>query len=353
MPRTPRFPASCRSARACLPLAVVLVAALAGACQRAPAPSAGSRAGWPSELTFGFAAGSDTDAILEFNKPLAARLEKAIGIPVKIFVATSYTAVVEAMRARRIDGLQTGVFSYLMAVQEAGAEAIAVMIYSETPPPGVPVFDPTLTPYYYSVISVKKGNGIRTLADLKGRTFNFVEPASTSGHLVPKTELIKAGYVPDRDLKTRFAGSHAASLLSLWHGQADAAATAETILRRTATGGQIEYCGFPEEELGRLRSKAEVEAIFAACPDGHIAAIHYSSPIPGTPIAVRKDLPADLKALIKASLLATPQDPEFIAAGRRWYVDPTKDQGLPNLDAFYNPLREMAKLLDLDLRTLQ
>jgi phosphate/phosphite/phosphonate ABC transporter binding protein len=215
------------------------------------------------------------------------------------------------------------------------------------------VYDASLRPEYYSVSSVKKGSGIRSLADIKGRSFTFVEPASTSGHLVPKTELIKAGLAPDKDVRTMFAGSHPGALIALWNGKADASATAETILSRIAASQQIEYCGFPDHQIGRPRSKADIKAVFDACPDGKLVAIHYSDPIPGTPLALRGDLPANLKAIIKASLLSTPDDSEFIKAAKRWYVDPSKEKGLANLDACYSSIRELAKLLDLDLKTLQ
>jgi ABC-type phosphate/phosphonate transport system substrate-binding protein len=129
-----------------------------------------------------------------------------------------------------------------------------------------------------------------------------------------------------------------------------AAATADSALYNFADGGQVEYCGFPDEAFGKPHSDAEVQAIFEACPDGRLAAIH-SVPIPGTPFALRGDLPEDLKATIKASLLSTPQDPEFIRSARRWYVDPNIELKLPSLFAYYDSMRELGKLLDLDLRS--
>jgi hypothetical protein len=42
-------------------------------------------------------------------------------------------------------------------------------------------------------------------------------------------------------------------------------------------------------------------------------------------------------------------DPAFIATSRRWFLDPSPERGLSSLDAYYNPLREIAKTLDLDL----
>ena len=79
----------------------------------------------------------------------------------------------------------------------------------------------------------------------------------------------------------------------------------------------------------------------------------FSVQIPGTPFALRGDLPADLKAIIQASLLSTPQDPQFIREARRWYVDPSVHLKLPNIFAYYDSMREMAKLLDLDLTRLK
>lgn len=337
-------------------LALVVASALVSACQRAESggatpgatagASASSRPGWPAVLTIGVATDNDGDAPIEENRLLGQRIEAAAGVPVRFFTATSYTAIVEALRAKRIDAMQLGVFSYLLAAQQADAEAMAVYINTFAEPA---VRDPGLEHGYYSIIFAKKGNGVASLADLKGRTFNFGDPASTSGHLVPKTELLRAGLVADRDFKTRFTGDHAAALVSLWNGRADAAAASERNLHNIVESGLIEYCGFPTDAIRRGRSPAEVKAMFDSCPDGKVVPIHYSFPIPGTPFAVRRDLPADFKAAIKTALLSTAEDPRFIRAAKRWYVDPSVERGLTSLDAYYDPLRKMAKLLDLDL----
>src|SRR5262249_50821043 len=162
----------------------------------------------------------DAEAAIQDNKPVAEFISQKIGLPVKYFTGTSYGAVIEAMRAKRIDAMTVGPFSYLLAVQEAGAEALAIGV-STRKAPGA--FDPSIRPAYFSVISVKKGNGIYRLEDLKGKSFNYVDPASTSGHLVPKTLLLKQGIDPDKDMRTVFAGSHPTSIVALWNGKSDAA----------------------------------------------------------------------------------------------------------------------------------
>ncbi|MDH3660012.1 MAG: phosphate/phosphite/phosphonate ABC transporter substrate-binding protein, partial [Alphaproteobacteria bacterium] len=47
---------------------------------------------------------------------------------------------------------------------------------------------------YHSVIFTKASSSIETLNDLQGRIIAFEEPTSTSGYLLPKSELINAGY---------------------------------------------------------------------------------------------------------------------------------------------------------------
>ena len=311
------------------------------------------RSVWPEKLVIGFFAGDDANEVLSRNQPFADYLAEELGIEVELFTGTSYTAVIEAMRAKRVDAMQVGPFSYVLAVQEAGAEALGVSVYSREENP---VFDETLQPYYYSVIFTKKGSGIATLDDLRGKGFNFVDPASTSGHLMPKTTLIKYGIDPDdpaNEMITVFAGSHPTSVISVWNDKADAGATYETNLYTLRDEGQIEFCGFPDEKTGISRTPEEIQAVYDACPDGSIVILAYTDPIPSTPFAVRGDLPRSLKLEIRQLILDIKDNPDLIAQTGFWYLDPSPDFGFSQLDPFYNSLRDVAKLLDLDLKSLE
>jgi phosphonate transport system substrate-binding protein len=310
------------------------------------APAADSRADWPSQLTLGLFGGDDSEATLQQNQPVTDYISQKIGIPVKMFTGTSYSAVIEAMAAKRVDAMTVGPFSYILAAQEAGAEALAIGVSTQQDPG---VYDPSIRAAYFSVISVKKGSGINSIADLKGHSFNYVDPASTSGHLVPMSDLIGLGINPDTDLKTVFAGSHPTSVLSLWNDKADAAASTETTLYQLAKNNQIDFCGFPDGEVGKDRTPEEIQALFDACPNGKIAMLHYSAPIPNTPFAIRGDLPPSLKSAVKDALLSMKDDPSFVASSKRWFLDPSSEVGLSSLDAYYNPLRDIAKNLNLDL----
>ncbi|MGB3330675.1 MAG: PhnD/SsuA/transferrin family substrate-binding protein, partial [Thermomicrobiales bacterium] len=135
----------------------------------------------------------------------------------------------------------------------------------------------------------------------------------------------------------------------------DAAASTETTLYNLAKEGQIDFCGFPDGEVGKPRTPEEIQAVFDTCPDGSVAMLAMSDPIPNAPFSVRADLPQSLKQAIKDALRATPNNADFISATGRWFIDPNIDQnlGLAHLDNYYDPLREVAKMLDLDLKSLE
>jgi len=330
------------------PLAIALVAIGCGV--RPEADGTNDRpAGWPEEFVVGFFGQDDAEAVLEEQEALRAFMEEQLGIPVRTITGTSYTAVIEAMRSKRVDAMEVGPFSYCLAVQEAHAEALAVGVIAREEDP---VYDPGFPPYYYSVFITRKGSGIRNLQDLKGRSFAFVDPASTSGHLAPKTALIKAGIDPDEDMETIFAGSHPTSALSVANGKVDAGATYEVNLFRLIDEGQIDWCAWPDGMHSKKRTAEEMAAVYEDCPEGHLVVIGFSDPIPTTPFAIRSDLPDDFKRAVKNVLLEVKNHPVIVAEIRRWFTDPSEEFGLETLDAYYNPLREMAVLLDLDLKEL-
>jgi phosphonate transport system substrate-binding protein len=64
---------------------------------------------------------------------------------------------------------------------------------------------------------------IKTLADLKGKTFAFGAPSSTSGSLMPRYFLQQAGLNPEKDFKTvAYSGAHDATVAFVAAGKADA-----------------------------------------------------------------------------------------------------------------------------------
>jgi phosphonate transport system substrate-binding protein len=314
------------------------------------AGASNDREGWPETFKVGYFGGDDAEELLRSNEPFRVYLEERLGVPVELSTGTSYSAVIEAMRADRVDAMSVGPFAYILAVQEAGAEALGVGVSTRDDPA---VYDPSLVPYYYSAIFTKKGNGITSLDDLRGTDFNFVDPASTSGHLIPKTYLLNNGINPDEDMNTVFAGSHPTSVIAVWNDKSDAGAATISTLYNQDAEGLIEFCEFADGEVNKARTPEELRAYFDACPDGELAVVALSDAIPNTPFAIRSDLPPSFKAAVKDALLDIKNNPELIAQTKRWYLDPAPEFGLETLDQFYNPLRDAARQLDLDLRELE
>ncbi len=356
-PAAPTNPPTAAPTAAPAPTQAPPTATTAAAPAASPTPAAASntsaavdRTGWPTTFTLGLFAGDDPNKVLNSYAPLGDYLSKQVGIEVKTVTGTSYSAVIEAMRANHADGMEVGPFAYILAVQEANAEAIAAVV--SAPDTKNPVYDASAAPYYYSMIFTKQGSGIKTLADLKGKNFSFVDPASTSGHLMPTALLMKNGINPDTDMKTIYAGSHPSSVLAVWNGKVDAGATYDQNLQTLGQQGQVDLCWFPDNVGSKTRTADEIKKVADSCAAGKLVVIAISDAIPNTPFAVHTTLPKTLKDSMKTALLGVKDHPEVIKAIGEWYVDPSPALKLDKLDSFYDPLREVAKILNLDLKKL-
>ena len=262
-----------------------------------------------TELTIGLIPSEDSRAMIAQSKPMMDKLSAALGMPVKPFVAADYNGVIEALRSKRLDVAYLGPFSYVLGTTQAPIEAFAV---AETKKAG--------RTSYQSVIITYKDSGIKSVADLKGKTFAFVDPSSTSGHLFPKAGLIKAGFNPDKDFgRVIFSGSHDSSAIAVQNKKVDAAAVADRILDAAISKGIVK-----QED---------------------IVVIWKSDPIPESPTVWRKDLPPDLKKRIQAAFLEVKDIP--------WSDQGTLNGFHPTNDAAYNIIRETAKVLNLDLKTMK
>jgi len=247
------------------------------------------------------------EAELALWKPIADYLEKKIpDLKVEIKVCADYTAVIQAMKYGHADVAYFGPLTYVLTTTQADVEAVLRAVRKKTGRDG-----------YYSLIITQRYSPIQTLDDLKGKTFAFVEPASTSGYLVPLTIFKKHGIDPETDFKRIFfAGSHGGVITAVKAGQVDAGAVNDTRLGMAIERGYI----------------TEAELVI----------IHRSDFIPGSPIAVRKDLDEDLKKAFVKAMLEMPKELALKTATKNLGWVEAKDED-------YDFLREMAKILNLDL----
>lgn len=153
---------------------------------------------------------SPTELLRKF-KPLGAYLEKQTGMKVDWTPVNDYPAVVEGLAAKRIDLAWLGGFTFVQArIRTGDAIPIAQRVEDEK---------------FISYYIVPKASSAKTLQDLKGKTFAFGSPASTSGHLMPRFFLLKAGINPDKDFtRLAFSGAHDATVAFVASGRAEAGA---------------------------------------------------------------------------------------------------------------------------------
>ncbi|NWL76873.1 phosphonate ABC transporter substrate-binding protein [Pseudomonas taiwanensis] len=261
------------------------------------------------KLTIGLIPSEDSQAMIESSKQVLDSLESQLGMPVEPFVATDYNGIIEALRAGKLDVAYLGPFSYVLATTVADVEAFSVAVTKKTGQSA-----------YKSLILARKDSGIRNLADLKGHTFAFVDPSSASGHLFPKAGLEQAGFEPDKLFsRVIFSGSHDASILAVENNKVDAAAVADRILAGAVAKGLVKQDDFQ--------------------------VVWTSRPIPESPMVWRKDMDPALKQKVAAALASIKDLP--------WGDQGQLDGFQPTNDAAYDVVRETAKVLDLDLRSMK
>ena len=224
-------------------------------------------ANWPKEITYGVIPVAGAQGMQDTFGKVAAYLGQKLGIKVKLVTPSDYAGVIVGMAHKHIDVAYLGPKSYCEAAKRAGAEAVVVEIDAEAGIPG-----------YYGYVITKKGSGLKTLADIKGKKWAFTDPNSTSGTLVPTVMFANKGIDPKTYFsRVIYSGSHEASILSVKNGKVDAAST-----------NNLDY----NRGLGKQWSKNDFNIIWK------------SKLIPGSPMAVRKDLPESLKKAIKDAFIA-------------------------------------------------
>lgn len=166
-----------------------------------------------------------TQVSIDEKVPLREYLAKAMGAPVNLMIPTNYNATVEALGNGSLDFAYLGAVTYIKAHQMYGV---------------IPLVQRSGDKQFHSLFITQTSSGIKTLADTKGKRFAFGDINSTSGHLVPHLELSTVGINPDRDLRTRYTGSHAATAKAVEAGAVDAGALDETVYREMVADNKVD-----------------------------------------------------------------------------------------------------------------
>jgi phosphonate transport system substrate-binding protein len=279
----------------------MLLAAMvvAGCARQAPAPTGGRD---PDVLKVALLPDESPGTVIKHNQALKEYLARRLEKSVELVVTTDYSSMIEAVRHGRIDIAYFGPLSYCLAKSKCEIEPFAAKLQ-----------DGTAT--YTSLVVANTEIPIETLADVKGKQVAFGDKASTSSHLIPKSMLAAEGLLAGRDYQEVFVGNHDAVLLNIARGHAQAGGLSKPIFEALVERGFVD----PKQ----------------------VKVIAESKPFPQYPWAMQADLAEELKQRIRLAFYEL-DEPDVLR--------PLKAEGFaPIEDADYDSIRELAKLLDLDL----
>lgn len=166
-----------------------------------------------------------TQVSIEEKAPLRDYLTKAMNRRVELIIPTNYNATVEALGNGSLDFAYLGGLTYIKARERYGV---------------VPLVQRDSDREFHSLFITAASSSIRTLADLKGKSFAFGDINSTSGHLMPFAALKQSGVLPGTDFTFRYTGSHPATAKAVEAGTADAGAVDETVYQAMLADGHLD-----------------------------------------------------------------------------------------------------------------
>ena len=256
-------------------------------------------------LRVGFVPSEDAQQVMQNAQPIVEILRRQLGMEVQPFVATDYTGVVEALRVNKLDIAFLTPASYVLAKNEAN---VKVVLKSERK--GIP--------FYYAAIITRADSGIKTLDDLRGKSFAFGDSLSTTGNIIPRRMFKERGIDPVRDFKqVLYSGGHDATVLAVLNRKVDAGAT---------------YANSPDSNdtawMRYLRNSEDVKKI---------RAIAFSEPIPADNLVVSASLDEAIAKKIEATFVELSRDPE----GKKMLRDLYQIDGfVPATDKDYDSVRQ-------------
>jgi len=260
----------------------------------------------PDKLRVALLPDENASTLIQNAQPLKKYLEQTLKKEIEIIVTTDYSSMIEAMRFGRIEVAYFGPFSYVLAKSRAPEiEPFAVGVEKGKPD-------------YQSILIATASGPVQELKDIKGRPFAFGDQASTSSHLAPRAHLAKAGLIGETDYKVVHLGKHDAVARAVANGQVPAGALSEPIYRSLVQTNKIDPT--------KIRQLA------------------LSDNIPNYPMTLQGYLKPEVKDAIKKAFLEL-KDPEILKLFRI-------DGLVPATDKTYDVLRDMAKILNLDIAKL-
>lgn len=230
---------------------------------------------------------------IERYEPLAGYLSKKIGKNIKLKILTRYGNIIDNFVSLNLDAAFFGSFTYALAHSKLGVEAIARPVNMNG------------SSTYYGLIFIRKDSGIKSIKDMQGKRFAFVDRATTAGYLLPLAFFKKHGVKDYKTFfkETYFTGTHQDAIYDVLNKKAEIGSAKNTIFYRLAA------------EDKRLLDE--------------LVALARSPDVPENGLAVRKDIDNAIKLKLKQALIDMHADPEGIDIlkkfGAKKFIKTTND----------------------------
>jgi phosphonate transport system substrate-binding protein len=295
------------------PLWFLLIIMLAAGCERSEKLSSEkpqAEAGHEKSLLIGLIPEQNIFKQMERYEPIANYLSKKVSMKIRLTVLPRYGNIVYNFVSTGLDGAFFGSFTYTLAHAKLGVEVLAR-------PVGL---DGTST--YHGLIFVRKDSGIKSIGQMAGKRFAFVDKATTAGYLLPLAYFKEHGKNYKTFLKeSYFTGTHEDAIFDVLDRKADVGAAKNTVYER----------------LGASDDRIKKELVV----------LERSPEVPENALAVKKDLDISVKKKLNEALLTMHEDTEGKALlkgfGAQRFIE-TKDSD-------YQPVYRYAQEINLNLAT--
>ncbi len=229
------------------------------------------------EFNIGILGGENAQDRLTSTECFRAKVEAALGVPVKVFTPADYDGVIQGLLGGTLDYAWLGASAYAKT-QLTDPEAVEVKLTKQNADGSTG---------YYSIGFTRKDTGITSMDDAKGKVFAFADPNSTSGYLVPGAELsAKYGTLDAYFSEVKMSGGHEQTIVGVANGDFDAGVSWADGLGNWEDG----------YNSGAFRKAADAGLVDMS----NLVEIWRSTLIPEGPMVVRKALPQDVKDKVTA-----------------------------------------------------
>jgi len=249
-----------------------------------------------TEFNIGILGGENAQDRLTNQECFRAKIEEALGVPVKLFAPADYDGVIQGLLGGTLDYGWLGASAFAK-IHLTDPNAVELKLTKQN------VDDST---GYYAIGFARADSGITSIEEAKGKVFAFADPNSTSGYLVPGAELTaKYGKLEEYFSEVKMSGGHEQTIVGVANGDFAAGVS-------WADGVGNWEDGY---NSGAFRKAADAGLVDM----NNIVEIWRSALIPEGPMVVRKALPQDVKdkvTTLTADLWETDKECAYaVAAG--------------------------------------